>query len=116
MAAKCPATATRLFPDPVGVLRIRFDPETTSMTASSCAGYSVNPRAVAHAANAANNASASPPSRGRWSSRRAEPRSVDEVMTAHGAPPVCDTAAVGDGIVGRGDVLATMVDALDGTL
>jgi hypothetical protein len=38
MAAKCAPTATMLFPDPVGVERMTFDPETISIIASCCAG------------------------------------------------------------------------------
>ncbi len=39
-AAKCAPAATRLLPDPVGVERITFAPETISISASSWAGYS----------------------------------------------------------------------------
>jgi hypothetical protein len=38
MALKIMAVATRLLPDPVGVLRMMFFPETISRRASSCAG------------------------------------------------------------------------------
>ena len=33
----------RVFPDPVGVATITFEPDTTSMSASSCAGYRARP-------------------------------------------------------------------------
>ena len=71
IAEKCAATATMLFPEPVGVLKMTLEPETTSMMASSCAGYSVRPRSSVHALKASNNASGSLRSAaaGRWSSR-----------------------------------------------
>ena len=47
-AAACAATATSDLPVPVGVERMTFAPETISMSASSCAGYSGNPRDSAH--------------------------------------------------------------------
>ena len=37
-AAKCAPVATRLLPEPVGVVRITFAPETTSISASSWCG------------------------------------------------------------------------------
>ena len=37
-AKNCAPAATRLLPDPVGVLRITFAPETSSISASSCVG------------------------------------------------------------------------------
>ena len=38
MARKCIAIATSDLPEPVGVLRMTFFPETISRMASSCAG------------------------------------------------------------------------------
>ena len=38
MAAKCAPTATIDFPDPVGVARMTFEPDTSSISASSWAG------------------------------------------------------------------------------
>jgi hypothetical protein len=57
-----------LLPDPVGVDRITFDPETTSMSASSCAGYRLRPWASTHPANASKRSSGSVLF-GRWSMR-----------------------------------------------
>ncbi len=51
--------ATRLLPDPVGVLRMTLAPETSSMTASSCAGYSARPRSPAQWEKASNSSSSS---------------------------------------------------------
>ena len=43
-AAACAPTATSDFPEPVGVERITLLPVTSSISASSCAGYSERPR------------------------------------------------------------------------
>src|SRR5215472_13108280 len=51
--------ATRLLPDPVGVDRMTFAPETTSMSASSWCGYSASPRRLDHPAKASKTASGS---------------------------------------------------------
>ena len=40
--------ATRDFPEPVGVARITFAPEASSMIASSWAVYSASPRVSVH--------------------------------------------------------------------
>src|SRR5688572_19858801 len=49
----------RLFPEPVGVLTITLEPDTTSISASSCAGYSASPRPSTHAEKASNRLSGS---------------------------------------------------------
>ena len=51
--------ATSDLPEPVGVARTTFAPLTSSISASSCAGYSAVPLACAHAAKEANSASGS---------------------------------------------------------
>ena len=51
--------ATRLLPDPVGVDRMTFAPETISMSASSWCGYSASPRRLDHPAKASKTASGS---------------------------------------------------------
>src|SRR3712207_6595439 len=61
-AAYCAPVATSDLPDPVGVASTTFAPLTSSISASSCAGYSVVPPASAQAANRLNSSSASSPS------------------------------------------------------
>jgi hypothetical protein len=51
--------ATRLLPDPVGVDRMTFAPETISMSASSWCGYRASPRRLDHPAKASKTASGS---------------------------------------------------------
>ena len=53
--------ATSDLPEPVGVARTTFAPLTSSISASSCAGYSTVPLASAHAAKEANSSSGSAP-------------------------------------------------------
>src|ERR1700746_3126460 len=51
--------ATRLLPDPVGVDKMTFAPDTISMRASSWCGYSASPRRLDHPAKASKTASGS---------------------------------------------------------
>src|SRR3954451_4743318 len=60
-AAYWAPVATSDLPDPVGVDRTTLAPLTSSISASSCAGYSVVPPAAAHSENRANSASGSAP-------------------------------------------------------
>src|SRR3954447_17525536 len=61
-AAYWAPVATSDLPEPVGVARTTLAPLTSSISASSCAGYSVVPAASAHAEKRANSSSGSPPS------------------------------------------------------
>ena len=54
-----PPVATRLLPDPVGVLRMTLEPETSSTSASSWCGYRVRPCRAAQPTNTSKEASAS---------------------------------------------------------
>ena len=60
-AAYSAPVATSDLPEPVGVARTTFAPLTSSISASSCAGYSTVPLASAHAAKEANSSSGSAP-------------------------------------------------------
>ncbi len=51
--------ATNDLPDPVGVDKMTFAPETISMSASSWCGYNVSPRRFDHPAKASKTASGS---------------------------------------------------------
>ena len=67
------ASATSDFPDPVGVARMTFDPDSSSRIASSWCGYSSRPRSMAQSVNPSMMASASgspPVGAGRKSTRR----------------------------------------------
>src|SRR5918995_560163 len=75
----CAATATRDFPDPVGVASTTWAPPARARTASSCAAYSENPRSPAQSrktSKAASGPAAVVPAR-RSVSRR--PRASDQL-------------------------------------
>src|SRR3712207_4290031 len=110
-AAYCAPVATRDLPEPVGVARTTLAPLTSSVSASSCAGYNTVPFDSAQAAKVLNSSSESAPAarsalRSQVSSSRggAVPVVVGRVIVGYSVPQASGLPAghAGSGADGAG--------------